>query len=89
MENQNDFLEWPPHIEQKIAALIAALKADLAKLPNLDFNFDEEHRQMFLEHAKGLAPFIPGMIPDDENDLEEMKNKEAHRPQAPISPDNR
>lgn len=79
MINQSEFLEWPPHIEQKIAALIAALKADLAKMPNLDFNFDEEHRRMFLEHAEGLAPFIPGMIPDDEISVEENADKKVDK----------
>jgi predicted DNA-binding antitoxin AbrB/MazE fold protein len=51
--------------EQRIADLVAELRADLAKAPNLDFNFDEEHQKMFLENARGLAPFIPGMIPEE------------------------
>ncbi|MCI0698731.1 hypothetical protein L0337_42870 [candidate division KSB1 bacterium] len=51
--------------EQRIANLVAELRADLAKAPNLDFNFDEEHQKMFLENARGLAPFIPGMIPEE------------------------
>jgi len=72
MEN---FLELPIALEQRIANLIAELKADLSRAPNLDFEFDEEHQQMFLENAEGLAPFIPGMIHEweiisEENDHE-------------------
>jgi len=51
--------------EQRIASLLAELKADLSKTSNLDFQFDEEHKQMFLENARSLAPLIPGMIPEE------------------------
>lgn len=68
MENS---LELPIALEQRIADLIVELKADLYCAPNLNFEFDEEYQQMFLENAKGLAPFIPGIIHDYEISLEE------------------
>ncbi len=61
-------------MEQRIADLIVELKADLSRAPNLNFEFDEEHQQMFLENAQGLAPFIPGMIHDYEISLEQKDN---------------
>jgi len=54
-----------PPWEQRILNLIAELKADLSKASNPDFQFDEEHKQMFLENARSLAPLIPGMIPEE------------------------
>jgi predicted DNA-binding antitoxin AbrB/MazE fold protein len=51
--------------EQRIADLISELKADLSNASNLDFQFDEEHQRMFEENARGLAPFIPSMIPEE------------------------
>ncbi len=52
--------------EQRIANLISELRADLAGVTAADFQFDEEHKKMFLENAEGLAPYIPGMIPEEE-----------------------
>jgi len=52
-------------IEQRIADLVAELRVDLAGVTPDDFKFDEEHKKMFLEHAGGLAPYIPAMIPEE------------------------
>ena len=64
--------------EQQIADLIAELKADLSKAPNLDFQFDEEHKQMFLENARSLAPLIPGMIPEEKTIMGDNGNENLH-----------
>jgi predicted DNA-binding antitoxin AbrB/MazE fold protein len=50
--------------EQRIADLVTELRMELTGGSAADFEFDEEHRRMFLENARGLAPFIPGMIPE-------------------------
>jgi len=52
-------------VEQRIAALVAELRVDLAGVSPADFQFDEEHKKMFLENAEGLAPYIPAMIPEE------------------------
>jgi len=52
-------------IEQRIADLVAEWRVELAGISPADFQFDDEHKKMFLDHANGLAPFIPGMIPEE------------------------
>jgi hypothetical protein len=52
-------------VEQRIADLVAELRTDLAGVTPDDFKFDDEHKKMFLEHAEGLAPYIPAMIPEE------------------------
>jgi len=51
--------------EQKLSELATELKSDLAKLSDLVFKFDEEHRRLFLENANALAPLIPSMISEE------------------------
>jgi len=63
--------EARPPWEQRILHLIAELKDDFSKANNVDFQFqfDEEHKQIFLENARSLAPLIPGMIPEETTTL--------------------
>ena len=51
----------------QLADLIAELRADLEAASFKDFEFDEEHRQMFLEDAEAFAPLIPDMIHAEQN----------------------
>lgn len=44
--------------ERRLFALLAELKTELLALSAVDFQFDEEHRQLFLENAQTLAPLI-------------------------------
>lgn len=62
-------------VEQRIADLIAELRTDLAGVSAADFQFDEEHRRMFLEQAEGLAPFIPDMIPEEKTIIGDNGNE--------------
>ena len=61
--------------EQKLADLIAELKSDLSQVSELDFKFDKEHRDLFLEDAKLFAPLIPSMIPEEPSIDEEVDEK--------------
>jgi len=56
-------------MEKKMFDLLAELKKDLSELSSASFQFDEQHRQLFLENAQIISPLIPSIV-TEENTME-------------------